>query len=133
MIKHVFAIDSHAAGMASRMIIGSLIWKKCKDMYEKMKYFTENYDWVRRALILEPRGHDNMFGSVICEPCDAKADIGAFYIHTGGTLNMCGHGMIALVTSLIELGFQINDAVVILKYKIPTLLISNMRKRTRKE
>jgi len=102
--KHVFAIDSHAAGEPCRILIGPFVWKPVKTMSEKKEYFLRHYDDVRKALILEPHGHDNMFGSVLCEPCDQRADFGIFFIESAGILNMCGHGTIATTTALIDLG-----------------------------
>lgn len=103
-VRHVFAIDSHAAGEPARIIVGPLIWKKCENMTQKMEYFEKRYSALRRSLILEPRGHDNMFAAVICEPCDERADLGIFFLESNECLNMCGHGTIATVTALIELG-----------------------------
>lgn len=102
--KHVFTIDSHAGGEAARIVVGPLIWKKCENMTQKKEYFEEKYSGLRRALIFEPKGHDNMFGAVICEACDPEADLGIFFIESSECLNMCGHGTIATVTALVELG-----------------------------
>lgn len=103
-IRHVFAIDSHAGGEAARIVVGPLLWKRCETMTEKKEYFERNYAALRRALIFEPKGHDNMFGAILSEPCDSRADIGLFFIESNECLNMCGHGTIATVTALIELG-----------------------------
>ncbi len=56
--KHVFAIDSHAAGEPCRILIGPFVWKPVKTMSEKKEYFLRHYDDVRKALILEPHGHE---------------------------------------------------------------------------
>lgn len=103
-IKHVFAIDSHAGGEAARIVVGPLMWKRFDTMTQKKEYFEEKYADLRRALIFEPKGHDNMFGAIISEPCDPRADFGIFFIESNECLNMCGHGTIATVTSLVELG-----------------------------
>lgn len=103
-IKHVFAIDSHAGGEAARIVIGPIMWKRFDSMTQKKEYFEQKYAGLRRSLIFEPRGHDNMFGAVISEPCDPRADLGIFFIESNECLNMCGHGTIATVTSLVELG-----------------------------
>jgi proline racemase len=103
-VRHVIAIDSHAGGEPARIIVGPLLWKKCENMTQKKEYFEEKYAALRRSLIFEPRGHDNMFGAVICEACDETADFGIFFLESNECLNMCGHGTIATVTSLIELG-----------------------------
>lgn len=107
--KLVFAIDSHAAGEPCRILLGPFVWKPFKTMFEKKEYFLRHYDDVRKALILEPHGHDNMFGSVLCEPCDSRADFGIFFIESAGILNMCGHGTIATTTALIYLGIINTD------------------------
>ncbi|MEA4873435.1 MAG: proline racemase family protein [Synergistaceae bacterium] len=104
MIQHIFCIDSHAEGEPNRIVIGPLLWKRCTTMSEKRDYFKSNYDYIRKALINEPKGHNDMYGTVICEPCCESADLGALYIDSEGTLDLCGHGTIATVTSLIELG-----------------------------
>ena len=103
-IRHVFTIDSHAGGEAARIVVGPLMWKRCDTITQKKEYFEQNYAGLRKALIFEPKGHDNMFGAIISEPCDPRADIGIFFIESNECLNMCGHGTIATVTSLIELG-----------------------------
>ncbi|MDR1133376.1 MAG: proline racemase family protein [Synergistaceae bacterium] len=103
-VRHVIAIDSHAGGEPARIIVGPLLWRKCENMVQKKEYFEETYAALRRSLIFEPRGHDNMFGAVICEACDESADLGIFFLESNECLNMCGHGTIATVTALIELG-----------------------------
>ena len=103
-IRHVFAIDSHAGGEAARIVVGPLMWRRFDTITQKKEYFEQNYAGLRKALIFEPKGHDNMFGAIISEPCDPRADIGIFFIESNECLNMCGHGTIATVTALIELG-----------------------------
>lgn len=124
--KHVFAIDSHAAGEPCRILIGTFVWKPVKTMFEKKEYFLHHYDDVRKALISEPRGHDNMFGSVLCEPCDKSADFGIFFIESAVILNMCGHGTIATTTALIDLGIINTDGKeeITVVYDTPAGLVS---------
>ncbi|UZN00848.1 proline racemase family protein [Lysinibacillus sp. MHQ-1] len=62
----------------------------------------ENYDWIRKFLMNEPRGHSVMSGVIITEPCQPEADFGVIYIETGGYLPMCGHDTIGVCTALIE-------------------------------
>jgi trans-L-3-hydroxyproline dehydratase len=62
------------------------------------------YDHVRRALMWEPRGHYNMYGCVLTPPVTHEADLGVIFMHNEGYSTMCGHGVIALVTALIETG-----------------------------
>ncbi len=40
------------------------------------------------ALMFEPRGHHDMFGVFVVEPCNKEADFGVFFMD-GGDTNMC--------------------------------------------
>lgn len=73
-------------------------------MSEKMLYMKEHYDWIRKFLMNEPRGHDVMSGTLLVEPCRPEADIGTIFIETGGYLPMCGHDTIGTCTALVEAG-----------------------------
>jgi len=64
----------------------------------------EEYDWIRKGLMFEPRGHDMMSGSILYPPVDPRNDTGVLYIETSGCLPMCGHGTIGTVTIAIEEG-----------------------------
>lgn len=104
LANHVLTVDSHVMGEPLRAVIGGLPFLKGSSIAEKKEYFARNLDHIRSALILEPRGHDNMFGAVLCEPVNTKADAGVFFMHSDGYLNMCGHGTIGAVTTIIEMG-----------------------------
>lgn len=104
LANHIFTVDSHVMGEPLRTVIGGIPFLKGNSINGKKEYFTENFDYIRSALILEPRGHDNMFGAVLCEPVNKIADAGIFFMHSDGYLNMCGHGTIGAVTTIIEMG-----------------------------
>lgn len=74
------------------------------NMSEKRQYFLREYDWIRKGLMFEPRGHDMMSGSILYPPTDSNNDIGVLFIETSGCLPMCGHGTIGTVTIAIEHG-----------------------------
>jgi 4-hydroxyproline epimerase len=71
-------------------------------MLEKRRYFEQNFDWIRRGLMFEPRGHDAMSGSIIYPPINADSDLSILFIEVSGCLPMCGHGTIGTVTVAIE-------------------------------
>ncbi len=73
-------------------------------MAEKRQYFIKEYDWIRRGLMFEPRGHDMMSGSILYPPSDPNNDLGILFIETSGCLPMCGHGTIGSITIAIEEG-----------------------------
>ncbi|MER2237739.1 MAG: proline racemase family protein, partial [Psychrobacillus sp.] len=68
------------------------------------EYVKENYDHLRKLLMNEPRGHKDMFGSILTEPCNEKCDIGIIFMDSGSYLNMCGHGTIGTVTMCLTKG-----------------------------
>lgn len=66
--------------------------------------FLKNFDWIRKGLMFEPRGHDMMSGSMLYPPHDPENDIAVLFIETSGCLPMCGHGLIGTVTIALEEG-----------------------------
>lgn len=102
--KMMTAIDSHTAGEAARIITSGVPCLKGNTIAEKKQYLIDHYDDIRTAVMLEPRGHNEMFGAFLVEPVNPEADFGIIFMDTGGYLNMCGHNTIAAVTSIVETG-----------------------------
>lgn len=102
--KTFFCIDAHTCGNPVRVVAGGGPFITGNSMSEIRQIFLNNYDWIRRGLMFEPRGHDMMSGSLIFPPNDPKNDAGILFIETSGCLPMCGHGMIGTVTIMIEEG-----------------------------
>lgn len=73
-------------------------------MSEKRDHFLREYDWIRKGLMFEPRGHDMMSGSILYPPHDPANDVAVLFIETSGCLPMCGHGTIGTITIAIEEG-----------------------------
>jgi 4-hydroxyproline epimerase len=73
-------------------------------MSEKRQHFLREFDWIRKGLMFEPRGHDMMSGSILYPPHDPANDVAVLYIETSGCLPMCGHGTIGTVTIALEEG-----------------------------
>jgi len=102
--KQFFCIDAHTCGNPVRLVAGGGPLLKGKSMFERRAHFMTDYDWIRRGLMFEPRGHDMMSGSILYPPTDPQNDIGILFIETSGCLPMCGHGTIGTVTIAIEEG-----------------------------
>jgi proline racemase len=102
--KHFSTVDMHTGGEPFRIIISGVPYLKGKTILEKRAYFKENLDYIRRVLMLEPRGHHGMYGCVITPPENADSDFGILFMHNEGFSTMCGHGTIAVVTYAIESG-----------------------------
>jgi 4-hydroxyproline epimerase len=102
--KTFFCIDAHTCGNPVRVVAGGGPNLKGANMSEKRQHFLKEYDWIRRGLMFEPRGHDMMSGSILYPPSDPENDVGVLFIETSGCLPMCGHGTIGTITIAIEEG-----------------------------
>lgn len=102
--RFIFVVDSHTMGEPTRVVVGGFPHLPGKTMAEKKEYLENHMDYIRKALMHEPRGHRDMFGSIITAPANQEADIGIIFMDGGGYLNMCVHGCIGTVTVAIETG-----------------------------
>lgn len=110
-----FCIDAHTCGNPVRLVTSGHPELSGTSMSEKRQSFLAQYDWIRQALMFEPRGHDMMSGAFLYPPCSNNADASILFIETSGCLPMCGHGTIGAVTTGLETG--------LLKPKVPGKLI----------
>jgi len=99
-----FCIDAHTCGNPVRLVAGGYPALNGSTMSEKRQDFLKQHDWIRQALMFEPRGHSMMSGSIVYPPCSPEADASVLFIETSGCLPMCGHGTIGTVTIAIENG-----------------------------
>lgn len=95
-------IDGHTCGNPVRVVKNSKPELHGSTMSDKRLHFIREYDWIRKGLMFEPRGHDMMSGSLIYPPHDPAHDAAVLFIETSGCLPMCGHGTIGTVTIAIE-------------------------------
>ena len=104
LTKSVYAVDSHTAGESTRVVVGGIPKIPGKSMPEKKEWLESRMDYLRTALMLEPRGHNDMFGAILTSPTTEEADYGIIFMDGGGYLNMCGHGTIGAMTVAVETG-----------------------------
>ncbi len=97
-------IDAHTCGNPVRLVAKGGPDLQGRDMSEKRQHFLREYDWIRKGLMFEPRGHDMMSGSILYPPHDPANDVAVLFIETSGCLPMCGHGTIGTITIAIEKG-----------------------------
>ena len=103
--NHIFScLDGHTCGNPVRLVMAGGPRLVGATMSERRLDFLANHDWVRRALMFEPRGHDVMSGSILYPPTRDDCDAGVLFIETSGCLPMCGHGTIGTVTMAVEQG-----------------------------
>jgi proline racemase len=100
----ILTIDAHAAGEPLRIITAGLPPLRGETVLERRRYMSEHYDNIRRTLLFEPRGHADMYGAVLTPPVTPGADFGVLFLTNEGYSTMCGHGVIALTTVLLETG-----------------------------
>lgn len=123
MRKTFFCIDAHTCGNPVRLVAGGGPLLQGANMSEKRQHFLKEFDWIRKGLMFEPRGHDMMSGSILYPPADPQNDIGVLFIETSGCLPMCGHGTIGTVTIAIEEGLVIPKTPGKLKLETPAGLV----------
>jgi proline racemase len=97
-------IDAHAAGEPLRLIIDGFPAPHGRTMLDKREWVKRKHDHLRRALMLEPRGHADMYGAVLTEPVAPGSHAGVLFMHNEGYSTMCGHGVIAVTTIALERG-----------------------------
>ena len=123
MKKTFFCIDAHTCGNPVRLVAGGGPVLKGKNMSEKRLHFLKEFDWIRKGLMFEPRGHDMMSGSILYAPVDAANDVAVLFIETSGCLPMCGHGTIGTITIAIEEGLIIPQRPGFVRMETPAGLV----------
>jgi 4-hydroxyproline epimerase len=97
-------IDAHTCGNPVRVVTEGHPNLVGNTMNEKRQHFLKEFDWIRKGLMFEPRGHDMMSGSFLFPPHHPENDFAILFIETSGCLPMCGHGTIGTITIAIEEG-----------------------------
>jgi 4-hydroxyproline epimerase len=124
MAKHTFAcIDAHTCGNPVRVVTGGAPLLASPTMAERRLEFERDWDWIRRGLMFEPRGHDMMSGTMLFPPASPENDVGVLFIETSGCLPMCGHGTIGTVTVMVEEGLVTPKTPGLLRLEVPAGLV----------
>ena len=108
-------VDAHTGGEPLRLIISGFPEPHGATMLERREWLRENHDDLRTAIMLEPRGHADMYGALLTPPERADSDAGVLFMHNEGYSTMCGHGVIAVTTLIVERG--------LLRTREPDLLV----------
>ena len=123
-MKRTFhCIDAHTCGNPVRLVKEGGPVLQGNNMSEKRQHFLKEYDWIRKGLMFEPRGHDMMSGSILYPPHDPQNDIAVLFIETSGCLPMCGHGTIGTITIAIEEGLITPKIPGIVRMETPAGLV----------
>lgn len=101
-------IETHTCGEPFRILVNGLPKKiPGKTLLDKRNYIQKNYDYIRTTLMREPRGHYDMFGGYLLDTSnyEIEADASIIFINPDGYTDQCGHGIISIVTTLIQQGW----------------------------
>lgn len=118
-----FCIDGHTCGNPVRLVTGGAPALQGSTMIERRAHFEREFDWVRTALMFEPRGHEVMSGTLVYPPTRPDCDVAILFIEVSGCLAMCGHGTIGTVTFLIEHGLVTPREPGVLRLDTPAGLV----------
>ena len=134
MSKSTFVcIDAHTCGNPVRVIKEGGPDLHGATMSEKRQHFLKEYDWIRKGLMFEPRGHDMMSGSILYPPHNSENDFAILFIETSGCLPMCGHGTIGTITIAIEEGLVIPKVPGRIRMEAPAGLVEIEYQQTDKK
>ena len=97
-------IDSHTGGEPTRLVVSGGPDLGTGSVAKRLEVLREKYDWVRRSIILEPRGSEVMVGAMLVEPEGKTCAAGVVFFNNVGYLGMCGHGMIGVAVTLVYMG-----------------------------
>ena len=97
-------IDTHTGGEPTRVIfqedlavlklsLGSL-------PIETMRILRDQADWIRKSMLLEPRGCESMVGAWVGPPGQLDALASVVFFNNVGYLGMCGHGLIGVIEAM---------------------------------
>ena len=109
--RRVTALEAHAAGEPLRIVTGGIDPIPGPTILEKRRYAREHLAGLRRSIVFAPRGHADMYGAITTEPVTPDGDVGVLFMHNEGWSTMCGHGIIALTTALLETGARTGDRI----------------------
>lgn len=103
-VATIEVVDSHTEGEPTRVVTGGWPQPEGATMTARREFMRDTQDHLRRAVVLEPRGHDAVVGALLTPPVRAEAAAGVVFFNDVSYLGMCGHGLIGVVRTLQYLG-----------------------------
>ncbi|XP_077599488.1 trans-L-3-hydroxyproline dehydratase isoform X1 [Stigmatopora nigra] len=97
-------VDMHTGGEPLRIIMSGYPEVKGQTLLSKRRYALEHLDRFRRTLMLEPRGHYDMYGALLTSSELPEADLAVLFMHNDGYSTMCGHAVVALGRFAVDYG-----------------------------
>lgn len=104
-VRDVFnVIYTHTEGEPLCIVHSGIPYPVGSSILDKRQFLEENYDWLRCALMREPRGHKDMYGVFLTPPSGPEFNAGLIYIDGTQYSHMCGHGTIAAAMAMVARG-----------------------------
>ncbi|MCH7344799.1 proline racemase family protein [Pelomonas sp. CA6] len=103
--RSISTVEVHTGGEPFRIVTSGLPRLPGDTIVQRRAWLKANADDIRQALMFEPRGHADMYGGYLTPPVSPGADFGVIFVHNEGYSDHCGHGVIALATAAVELGW----------------------------
>ena len=100
----MMVVDSHTEGEPTRVVVEGWPPLEAGTMEGRREELIRRHDVLRRAVVLEPRGHEAVVGALLTPPVTPGAASGVVFFNNVGPLWMCGHGLIGVVRTLEFLG-----------------------------
>jgi proline racemase len=101
-LLHVVA--THTEGEPTKIVLSGFPRLEGRGLREKREFLRRHYDWLRTALLFEPRGHRDQFGALVLPSEERGVDYQLIFMDGEGYLDMCGHATMGVTAALIELG-----------------------------
>ncbi len=105
-LPHIDVIYTHTEGEPTCIVHSGVQYPHGLDILGKRRHLEQNYDWLRRALMQEPRGHRDMYGVFLTPPASPEADAGMIWMDATQYSHMCGHGTIGLSMAMVACGLM---------------------------
>lgn len=99
-MQHIKIIDTHTGGEPTRTTFHELPLHVGRTVADRLAYLKSDGDWIRQALLLEPRGCESMVGALVGPPSDPEHTASLIFFNNTGYLGMCGHGLIGVVETM---------------------------------
>ena len=98
VIDRVKTVDAHVGGQTLRLIVDGVPRPSGRTMRDKRAWLRRRADSIRRAVVLEPRGHADLVAAVLTEAVSPEAHAGILFMDGSGFPPISGHGIIAAAT-----------------------------------
>ena len=104
MAAIIESVEMHTGGEPVRIVTAGFPPVPGTTILDKRRYVRDQLDHLRTMLMLEPRGHDDMYGVIPVPPDAPGADLAVLFMHNEGYSTMCGHAVIAYGRYAVDQG-----------------------------